>query len=362
VRLCSREITLAECVRCRSKLLVTPVVGLSGGERLPVVLPGTAEAADSPDDVRMPWWVDALNQEPPDLSILDHDWADRPISDRPLLPDGARAGPYWDSLDVRLRNVRGEDEKLWLAGGMLRLEDPLTGSYSFFNETGVLEALDAGALINAPCPLDRNMTALHYAARNGSTRLVELMLDSGANVSARTAFYEWTPLHTASYSGMVDAVSLLLRAGADIHAADPQGWTAMHWAAYGGHADVCVLLSEGQGGQRIDVDQQTCDFAWSALHVAASRGFPDVCQALRRSGASLLLRDALGNDALHVARAFCMHECEEALRAMDAQDGYVEFKCVPAKIGDTECFMAVAGPSAGNCYSVQPDPDTGVRL
>ena len=139
---------------------------------MPVVLPGTPEAQESPESVRLPWWVEALNDQSPDWSILDHDWAHRPMSERPLLADGSRAGPYWDSLDVRMRSVGGEDDKLWLAAGMLSLDDPLTGSYSFFNETAVLQALDAGAIINSPCPIDRNMTALHYAARNGTKRCV----------------------------------------------------------------------------------------------------------------------------------------------------------------------------------------------
>ena len=68
-----------------------------------------------------------------------------------------------------------------------------------------------------------------------------------------------------------------------------------------------------------------------------------------------------GNDALHVARAFCMHECQAVLRDLDAADGYVEFKCVAAKVGDTECFVAVSGPSAGNCYSAAPDDESGQR-
>jgi hypothetical protein len=54
------------------------------------------------EQVTLPWWVEHLNQERPDLSIFEQDWAQRPLAERPLLPDGTRAGPYWDSLDPRL--------------------------------------------------------------------------------------------------------------------------------------------------------------------------------------------------------------------------------------------------------------------
>jgi hypothetical protein len=42
-------------------------------------------------------------------------------------------------FDVRMRSVRGEDDKLWLAAGMFRLDDPRTGCYS----------LDAAFSVNA---------------------------------------------------------------------------------------------------------------------------------------------------------------------------------------------------------------------
>ena len=48
----------------------------------------------------------------------------------------------------------------------------MSGAYSYFNDSGVLEALAHGADINAPRPIDRNMTVLHYAARNGSRHMV----------------------------------------------------------------------------------------------------------------------------------------------------------------------------------------------
>lgn len=140
----------------------------------------------APQEPQPPWWLAPLSEDPPDLSIFDGDWGERPEGDRPLLPDGTRAGPYWDSLDTRLRKVRAPDERLWVAAGALALDDEATGAYSSFNDSGVEAALRLGAHINAPCPVDRDMTALHYAARNGTRAFVERLLDQGANISATT--------------------------------------------------------------------------------------------------------------------------------------------------------------------------------
>lgn len=111
--------------------------------------------------------------------------------------------------------------------------------YTEFDLDGVAVMLQAGADVSGPNPMDMNMTALHYAARNGSAEAVDFLLMMGANNSSTTHDL-WTPLHTAAYSGHVGAcASLVRRGGADLDARDNHGWTPIHWAAYGGHADVC---------------------------------------------------------------------------------------------------------------------------
>ena len=57
---------------------------------------------------------------------------------------------------------------------------------------------------------------LHLAAEEGHTGAVELLLNAGADVNARTFLEKRTPLHRAAMFGNPAAVDLLLKAGADV--------------------------------------------------------------------------------------------------------------------------------------------------
>lgn len=70
---------------------------------------------------------------------------------------------------------------------------------------------------------------------------VQLMLDRGANVNARSKHGK-TPLMMAADHGHTEIVSLLLNAGADMEARDEYGFTALASAGQGGHAEVVSLL------------------------------------------------------------------------------------------------------------------------
>jgi ankyrin repeat protein len=66
--------------------------------------------------------------------------------------------------------------------------------------------------------------ALHSAAANGHTHAVEVLLDHGADPSARNASHN-TPLHFAALTGQAEATRSLLQRGADAHAVNVFGNT-----------------------------------------------------------------------------------------------------------------------------------------
>ncbi|XP_054162692.1 ankyrin repeat domain-containing protein 49-like [Oppia nitens] len=73
-------------------------------------------------------------------------------------------------------------------------------------------------------------TPLHRSAYGNHIQVMKLLIDSGANPTARTAT-GWTPLHSAAQWAHIDAVDLLLNCGADINAVSDGGNTALHLAA-----------------------------------------------------------------------------------------------------------------------------------
>ena len=94
-------------------------------------------------------------------------------------------------------------------------------------------------------------TALHYAATNGRTAVVELLLATGAELNAEDD-NKVRPLHTAAYAGHTAVVLLLLKEKeADVNATSAAafgGETALDLAKKKGHVDVVALL-ESRGAK-----------------------------------------------------------------------------------------------------------------
>ncbi len=86
-------------------------------------------------------------------------------------------------------------------------------------------------------------TALHFAADgNGRTAVLEMLIDFGGSVAARTNAGA-TPLHFAAAGGDPSMVELLLERGSDIRTQDERGWTPLHYAASKSeHVEVVIAL------------------------------------------------------------------------------------------------------------------------
>ncbi|KAH0536068.1 hypothetical protein FGG08_007034 [Glutinoglossum americanum] len=142
---------------------------------------------------------------------------------------------------------------------------------------------------------DKENTGLHLAASSGHEVAVQLLLEKGAGIVARTARGE-TALHRAAEHGHKAVVRSLLEKGADVMAKDDRGRTALHGAAGSGHKEVVRLLLE-RGADVAAEDARGC----VALHVAARRGHPEVARLLLEEGADVGTRDTGGWTALHTA-------------------------------------------------------------
>jgi ankyrin repeat protein len=103
----------------------------------------------------------------------------------------------------------------------------------------------AGALVNA-AQGPHQLTPLMYAVTSGSRETVALLLESGADITARNA-YGGSALHMAIANGAtVETVDLLLRSGARslVETANLSGYTPMRIAVERGRDDVVKLLRE----------------------------------------------------------------------------------------------------------------------
>jgi ankyrin repeat protein len=103
--------------------------------------------------------------------------------------------------------------------------------------------LEYGADVNAPPAERHGATALQFAAIGGYLGIAHLLLEMGADVNAAPAPFEGrTAFEGAAEHGRVDMVQLLRNAGADIEEAGGQFERALEKANKNGHLAVRALL------------------------------------------------------------------------------------------------------------------------
>jgi len=129
------------------------------------------------------------------------------------------------------------------------------------------------ALVSAGADLDKpdatGMTPLRHVAGHGSIRGVKAIL---AAATADNKLDLSGPLRAAAQSGQGRVLELLLEAGADVNAVDEKlGYSALMHAAQGGHAECLeILLKAGADTKLVDAyKMQAYDHAVSANKTAA---------------------------------------------------------------------------------------------
>ncbi|MBL8034670.1 MAG: ankyrin repeat domain-containing protein [Leptospiraceae bacterium] len=169
---------------------------------------------------------------------------------------------------------------------------------------GVQRALAKKANPNAA---ERNgETALILAAQNGHARVVQLLIEAGADVngpffirySAPWGFDDgWTPLFIASKRGHIEVVKLLIQAKANVHARNLSGSTPLIWASTRtGNADIIKLLILSGA----DVNAKTKD-GGTALMAAALIGDLEIVKLLIHAKADLNAKNKKNETAASLA-------------------------------------------------------------
>lgn len=104
--------------------------------------------------------------------------------------------------------------------------------------------LNHGALINGEDAEKR--TALHCACYAGWMECVQVLVEEGANVNARSELSITPLMESVIHNDKPEILEYLISHGADPNAADVAGYTALHKCAAINHAaNARVLLTRG---------------------------------------------------------------------------------------------------------------------
>ncbi|KIV93417.1 hypothetical protein PV10_04630 [Exophiala mesophila] len=144
--------------------------------------------------------------------------------------------------------------------------------------------------------------ALHEAARDGRTQIVESLLNANPKLATQTDDDDRLPIHWACAFNHIETVRLLTALRSfDADVQDGSGWTPLAIAASlkdnAGEAIIDLLLSK-----EADPKIATGTGA-TALHFAVSKGNLEICKTLLKHGASARVKDKRGQLPLHRAAA-----------------------------------------------------------
>src|SRR5919198_3897374 len=113
---------------------------------------------------------------------------------------------------------------------------------AYFGHTKIAEMLlGHGADVTARSRNATGNTALHAALAGNHKLVAGLLLGHGADVNAADAA-GWRPLHLAAANNNIDAVNALIAQGADVTATNSEGQTPLSLAQEGNHREAAALL------------------------------------------------------------------------------------------------------------------------
>ncbi|PVU95409.1 hypothetical protein BB561_001824 [Smittium simulii] len=126
-----------------------------------------------------------------------------------------------------------------------------TGNWKIANAL-LDQGLDVVGVVN-----DLNQSALHISSMNGHLRMSNWLISVGASVELKDKDSNWTPLFFAANEGYTSIVKLLLDNNSDPLAFDDQGYTPAFYAAYHGHME-CVKLLFRNSNPITDNKSESC--------------------------------------------------------------------------------------------------------
>mmetsp|Transcript_23283 Transcript_23283/g.64584 ORF Transcript_23283/g.64584 Transcript_23283/m.64584 type:complete len:1709 (-) Transcript_23283:1446-6572(-) len=144
------------------------------------------------------------------------------------------------------------------------------------NEDGVNAALGSGGEHNKPNNSQSKNNSNAISTHEGSMKVLELLLQKGADGNACNKWRE-TPLLIAANNGHKAAVEALLKHGADPSLCSEAGWSALTFAAHKGYGDIVdLLLDDGA-----PVNCRVTEDSSTPLHKACAGSKPGHLEAVK---------------------------------------------------------------------------------
>jgi len=115
----------------------------------------------------------------------------------------------------------------------------------------VRELLERNPLLSCAWSGD-GLTPLHLACFYGHLKVVQTLVEKGADIFGRTRDDNaTTPLHSVAAGGSTEIARLLLDRGAEPDCTENNGWTSLHYGAYNGQIEMVDLLLQLGGSPNI---------------------------------------------------------------------------------------------------------------
>ena len=159
--------------------------------------------------------------------------------------------------------------------------------------------IDHGSDINAkadnPLVISKNRTALMPALENKNHRVLELLLENGANMNYLTnnVLIDWTPLMHACHNDDIESLELLLTYGADVKMKNSNGETALIFASQCAPEFPRLLLQHGA-----DVNAKDNSGNSAIMYAVTDNYDISLTKLLIDAGAGLFEKDNSGNSLI----------------------------------------------------------------
>jgi len=167
------------------------------------------------------------------------------------------------------------------------------------DEEECIRLVQAGADLNMRD--SQGLTALHWAAEHGHSKLTKILLDHHADVDATQTDTANTPLMFAAQSAHNSVMKILLRHGADVHLLNDDGKSALLFAAGNSSCEKTIRLLLAAGANAGIQDKHSN----SVLHgLGEKKNHARLFDCLIRKGANIDAQGPNGCTILYYAAMF----------------------------------------------------------